>query len=168
MIIVKSPLAISFWIWLALRMFITWFKANIGFTIREETFCSLITTIDLLIMEPSQRKGEYALHNSKFINYQSNRFCFNFDIPWRRTSETPWSSWILNIAVDKRESFVSDPLFNFDVVMALGFEILSGRTLLWTMRMIVMKNGKRYSSLNLFGKIICSIFISFSYRKNCT
>ena len=45
--------------------------------------------------------------------------------------------------------------------MALGFEILSGRTLLWTMRMIVMKNGKRYSSLNLFGKSICSIFINF-------
>ena len=29
---------------------------KIGFTIREETFCSLITTIDLLIMEPSQKK----------------------------------------------------------------------------------------------------------------
>ena len=52
---------------------------KIGFTIREETFCSLITTIDLLIMEPSQRKGEYTVHNFKFINYQSNRLCFNFD-----------------------------------------------------------------------------------------
>ena len=54
-------------------MFITCLKAKIGFTIREETFCSLITTIDLLIiLEPSQRKGEYTLHNFKFINYQRN------------------------------------------------------------------------------------------------
>ena len=30
---------------------------KIGFTIREEIFCNLITAIDLLIMEPSQRKG---------------------------------------------------------------------------------------------------------------
>ena len=141
MIIVESPLAISFWICLALRMFITWFKAKIGFTIRE--------------VEPSQRKGEYTLHNFKFINYQSNRLCFNFHIPWWGTSEIPWSSWILNIAVDKREIFVSNSLF-FYAVMALGFEILSGRTLLWTMRMIVMKNGKRHSSLNIFGKSICS------------
>ena len=111
MIIIESPLEISFWIFLALRMFITWFKAKIGFTISEETFCSLITTIDLLIMEPSQRKGEYTLHNFKFINYQSNRLCFNFDSPWWETSETPWSSWILNITVGKRESFVFDSLF---------------------------------------------------------
>ena len=66
---------------MALGMFITCLKAKIGFTIREETFCSLITTIDLLIMEPSQRKGEYTLHNFKFINYQSNRLYFNFDSP---------------------------------------------------------------------------------------
>ena len=111
MIIVESPLATSLWIFLALRMSITWFKAKIGFTIREETFCSLITTIDRLIMEPSQRKGEYTLHSFKFFNYQSNRLYFNFDSPWWGTSETPWSSWILNIAVDKRESFVSDSLF---------------------------------------------------------
>ena len=38
---------------------------------------------NLLIMEPSQRKGEYTLHNFKFINYQSNRLCFNFDIMMR-------------------------------------------------------------------------------------
>ena len=105
MIIIESPLAISFWICLALRMFITWFKAKIGFIIREENFCSLITTIDLLIMEPSQIKCEYTLHNFKFINYQRNRLCFNFDSPWWGTSEMPWISWILNIAVDKRESF---------------------------------------------------------------
>ena len=84
---------------------------KIGFTIREEIFCSLNTTIELLIMEPSQRKGEYTLHNFKFINYQSNRLCFNFDSPWWGTCETPWSSWILNNAVDKRESFVYDSLF---------------------------------------------------------
>ena len=111
MIIIESPLAISLWICLALRMFITWFKYKIGFTIREETFCSLITTVELLIMEPSHRKGEYTLCNFKFINYQSNKLCFNFDSPWWGTSETPWRSWILNIAVDNREIFVSDSLF---------------------------------------------------------
>ena len=85
---------------------------KIGFTIREETFCSLITTIDLLITKPSQRKAEYTLHNFKFINYQSNKLCFNFDSPWWWTYETRWISWILNIAADKRESFVSDSLFS--------------------------------------------------------
>ena len=165
-IIIEYPLTISFWIFLALRMFITWFKAKTRFTIREETFCSVITTIDLLIMEPSQRKGEHTFHNLKFINYQSNSLCFNFDIPWWGTSKTPWSSWILYCS--RQEGKFCFWLFVFDAVMALGFEILLGRTLLWTMRMIVMKNGKRYSSLNLFGNSICSIFISFSYRKNCT
>ena len=111
MIIIKSLLEITFWICLALILFITWFKAKIGFTIREETFCSLITTINLLIMEPSQRKGEYTLHNFKFINYQRNRLCFNFVSPWWGTYKTPWSSWILNIGVDKREGFVSNSLF---------------------------------------------------------
>ena len=109
------------------------------------------------------RKCEYTLHNFKFINYQSNRLCFNFDSPWWGTYETPWSSWILNNALD--EGKFCFWLFVFDVVMALDFEILLGRTFFWTMRMIVMKNGKRFSSLNLFGKSICSIFISFSYRE---
>ena len=157
----------KFWVMFFLAiMGIPLYIDKIGFTIREESFCSLITAIDLIIMEHSQRKGEYTLHNFNFINYQSNKLCFNFDSPWWGTSETPWSSWILNIAVDKRESFVFDSFF-FYAVMTLGLEILSGRTLLWTMRMIVMKNGKRYSSLNPFGKSICSIFISFSYRENC-
>ena len=96
----------KFWVMVCLEiMGIPLYIENIGFTIREKTFCSLITTIDLLIMEPSQRKCEYTLHNFKFINYQRNKLCFNFDSAWWGTSETPWSSWILNIAVDKRESF---------------------------------------------------------------
>ena len=55
-----------------------------------------------------------------------------------------------------------------EAVTPVEFEILLGRTLLCTMRMIVMNNGKMYSSLNLFGKSIFSIFISFSYMENCT
>ena len=74
---------------------------------------------------------------------------------------------IYRLVVEKREIFVFDSLF---LMQWWHWDLKSfqKRTLLWTMRMIVTKNVKRYSSLNLFTKSICSIFIIFSYRENCT
>ena len=48
---------------------------KIGFIIREETFCNLITTIDRLIMEPSQRNGAscfYLVETGKWMKETTN------------------------------------------------------------------------------------------------